>query len=367
MNVSKQVILGVVVLLGGVGLLYATLSQILTTDAQQAKQIEKNDKIATKMEVQVPTQTASMVAVAVLDNASQTASVPFETVTTTKSSVSKQNNTQKTSIDNETLAQIQQSTPINADESEIDDTQYIDDMAVAVATNTTTKNVAPITNDKISTNSVQTTAHTTHKPKTTTQETNVKKSPTKVNNRPSTYQVQAGEGLIQLARRFDVPLDILVQVNHLDKEKPLNVGQTLKIPTISEVQKIQKQNAEKERQRQQEIARKKQEALQKQQEQQRYQEAKAKLKEARQVVKETKATGTFGVQVALASDEKNAQEVVKKLIEAGYKVKTSETTRGIRIVVGPETGKIAALALKDTLNSDPRIPVDNAWVLDWDK
>ena len=82
-------------------------------------------------------------------------------------------------------------------------------------------------------------------------------------------------------------------------------------------------------------------------------------------MKETDAKGSFGVQVALAADQAKAQEIARKLQAAGYKVKTSQTTRGVRVVVGPETGKVAALALKDKVNSDPRLDTNNAWVLFW--
>lgn len=201
--------------------------------------------------------------------------------------------------------------------------------------------------------------------------------------RPGSYQVKRGEGLIGLSRRYNVPVEALAAANGLSQNASLHVGQTLQIPSASQVNRlkqeaVQKEQqrlaeiarkkqeaAQKEQQRLAEIARKKQEALQKQQEKQNYQAAQQKLKDARQTVKETDAKGNFGVQVALAADEAKAQEIAKKLQAAGYKVKTSKTTRGVRVVVGPETGKVAALALKDKVNSDPRIGMNNAWVLYW--
>lgn len=183
--------------------------------------------------------------------------------------------------------------------------------------------------------------------------------------RPSRYQVAKGEGLISLSRRYNVPVEILATANGLDKNAALRVGQTLNIPSANEVNRLQQQAIQQEQQRQQQIARKKQEALQKEQQKQQYQAAQQKLKEARQIAKSTDAKGSFGVQVALAADEAKAEEVAKKLQAAGYQVKTSPTSRGVRVVVGPETGKIAALALKDKINADPRVPVDNGWVLYW--
>ena len=121
----------------------------------------------------------------------------------------------------------------------------------------------------------------------------------------------------------------------------------------------------KEQKRQQEIAQKKLEAQQQAQKKQAFQAAQDNLRQARQTVKQTDAKGTFGVQVALATDQKKASEITQKLQAAGYKVKTTQTSKGVRIVVGPEKGKVAALALKDKLNNDSRVDVNSGWVLYW--
>lgn len=246
-------------------------------------------------------------------------------------------------------------------------------------------------------------------------------------NNSGAYQVKAGEGLIGLSRRYNVPVDVLASVNNLNTTSSLRVGQTITIPTAAQVNRItqqtqareqQRQNeitrkkqeaeqkkqqallqqqqevarkkqeaAQKEQQKQQEIARKKQEAQLKEQlkEQKRQQEiaqkkleaqqqaqkkqafqaAQDNLRQARQTVKQTDVKGTFGVQVALATDQKKASEITQKLQAAGYKVKTTQTSKGVRIVVGPEKGKVAALALKDKLNNDSRVDVNSGWVLYW--
>ncbi len=93
--------------------------------------------------------------------------------------------------------------------------------------------------------------------------------------------------------------------------------------------------------------------------------AQKKLQQARVTAKKENARGTFGVQVALAADQASADKVAAKFKKAGYRTKTSQTTRGVRVIVGPERGKVAALALKDKINSDPRTGVKNAWVLYW--
>ena len=202
-------------------------------------------------------------------------------------------------------------------------------------------------------------------------------------NNPGTYQVKAGEGLIGLSRRYNVPVDVLASVNNLNTTSNLRVGQTITIPTAAQVNRItqqaqareqqrqndmarKKQEAQlKEQKRQQEIAQKKLEAQQQAQKKQAFQAAQDNLRQARQTVKETDAKGTFGVQVALATDQKKASEITQKLQAAGYKVKTTQTSKGVRIVVGPEKGKVAALALKDKLNNDSRVDVNSGWVLYW--
>lgn len=202
-------------------------------------------------------------------------------------------------------------------------------------------------------------------------------------NNPGTYQVKAGEGLIGLSRRYNVPVDVLASVNNLNTTSNLRVGQTITIPTAAQVNRITQQTQAREQQRQNEMARKKQEeqlkeqkrqqeiaqkkleAQQQAQKKQAFQAAQDNLRQARQTVKETDAKGTFGVQVALATDQKKANEITQKLQAAGYKVKTTQTSKGVRIVVGPEKGKVAALALKDKLNNDSRVDVNSGWVLYW--
>lgn len=202
-------------------------------------------------------------------------------------------------------------------------------------------------------------------------------------NNPGTYQVKAGDGLIGLSRRYNVPVDVLASVNNLNTTSNLRVGQTITIPTAAQVNRITQQTQAREQQRQNDIARKKQEeqlkeqkrqqeiaqkkleAQQQAQKKQAFQAAQDNLRQARQTVKETDAKGTFGVQVALATDQKKANEITQKLQAAGYKVKTTQTSKGVRIVVGPEKGKVAALALKDKLNNDSRVDVNSGWVLYW--
>ncbi|MGP9689534.1 LysM peptidoglycan-binding domain-containing protein [Psychrobacter sp. AOP22-C1-C5] len=164
---------------------------------------------------------------------------------------------------------------------------------------------------------------------------------------PSDYQVKRGDGLIKLARQYNMPVEVLAQANNISPSTSLKLGQSIKIPSRSQVQRLEREAA---------AAEKSAEAKR---------EAQQKLSEARKEVKETDAKGSFGVQVALANDQGKADELAKKLQAAGYQVKTSPTSRGVRVIVGPERGKIAALALKDKINSDPKVNTSGAWVLYW--
>ena len=175
---------------------------------------------------------------------------------------------------------------------------------------------------------------------------------------PSDYEVKRGDGLIKLARQYNVPVAVLAQANDISPSASLRLGQNITIPSRAQVQRLEREAAAAEQARQKEAALAKKTAEAKR-------EAQQKLSEARKEVKETDAKGSFGVQVALANDQNRADDLVKKFQAAGYQVKTSRTSRGVRVVVGPERGKIAALALKDKINSDPKVNTTGAWVLYW--
>ena len=186
-----------------------------------------------------------------------------------------------------------------------------------------------------------------------------KKTPPKS---PSDYQVKRGDGLIKLARQYDMPVEVLAQANNISPSTSLQLGQNITIPSRNQVQRLEREAANAEQAR--EASRQKEEALAKKSVDAK-REAQQKLSEARKEVKETDAKGSFGVQVALANDQSKADEMAKKLQSAGYQVKTSPTSRGVRVIVGPERGKVAALALKDKINSDPKVNTTSAWVLYW--
>lgn len=164
---------------------------------------------------------------------------------------------------------------------------------------------------------------------------------------PADYTVKRGDGLIKLARKYNVPVEALAQANDISSSTSLQVGQELTIPSRKQIERLEREAA---------AAKESADARR---------EAQQKLREARKEVRETDAKGSFGVQVALASNQSSADEVAKKFKAAGYQVKTSVTSRGVRVIVGPERGKVAALALKDKINTDSQVDTSGAWVLYW--
>lgn len=71
------------------------------------------------------------------------------------------------------------------------------------------------------------------------------------------------------------------------------------------------------------------------------------------------------VQVAMAADQARADAVVAKLKASGYSARTSQTSRGVRILVGPARDRDAALALRNKVNQDPKLGTTGAWVINW--
>lgn len=71
------------------------------------------------------------------------------------------------------------------------------------------------------------------------------------------------------------------------------------------------------------------------------------------------------VQVALAANQANADAIVSKLRAKGYKITTSPTSKGIRIMVGPSKDREAADSARKRISSDASLNMKSAWVIDW--
>ena len=443
MKFSKQALLGTTVLLGGSVLLYATMHQVLNAPAKPAansQQVIAKPKTDKQSAISNEPLTAD---IATEKNLLAQKQKEREQRVAAQEQQAQQYMTEQQRIEAEALARSRAENQLYANKNAANTSSVVASSVTAI----TQPVVKPRPVDTVAAtpqtqaavpNTVQNTAQTQNAAKTqNTAQIVATPKPTvtapvvaqpqpvakATPSNPGAYQVKAGEGLIGLSRRYNVPVDVLASVNNLSTTSNLRVGQTITIPTAAQVNRItqqaqareqQRQNeitrkkqeaerkkqqalleqqqevsrkkqeaAQKEQQKQQEIARKKQEAQLKEQKRQQeiaqkkleaqqqaqkkqaFQAAQDNLRQARQTVKQTDVKGTFGVQVALATDQKKASEITQKLQAAGYKVKTTQTSKGVRIVVGPEKGKVAALALKDKLNNDSRVDVNSGWVLYW--
>ena len=406
MKFSKQALLGTTVLLGGSVLLYATMHQVLNAPAKPAANSQQVIAKPTTDKQSAISNEPLTADVATEKNLLAQKQKEREQRVAAQEQQAQQYMTEQQRIEAEALARSRAENQLYANKNATNTNSVVASSVTAITQPVVKPRpvdtvAAPPQSQVAVPNSVQNTAQTQNaaqtRSATQTKEQAATPKPTvtapavaqpqpaakATPSNPGTYQVKAGDGLIGLSRRYNVPVDVLASVNNLNTTSNLRVGQTITIPTAAQVNRITQQTQAREQQRQNEMARKKQEAQLKEQKRQQeiaqkkleaqqqaqkkqaFQAAQDNLRQARQTVKQTDVKGTFGVQVALATDEKKANEITQKLQAAGYKVKTTQTSKGVRIVVGPEKGKVAALALKDKLNNDSRVDVNSGWVLYW--
>ena len=406
MKFSKQALLGTTVLLGGSVLLYATMHQVLNAPAKPAANSQQVIAKPTTDKQSAISNEPLTADIATEKNLLAQKQKEREQRVAAQEQQAQQYMTEQQRIEAEALARSRAENQLYANKNAANTNSVVASSVTAITQPVVKPRpvdtvAAPPQTQAAVPNSVQNTAQSQSaaqtRSATQTKEQAATPKPTvtapavaqpqpaakATPSNPGTYQVKAGDGLIGLSRRYNVPVDVLASVNNLNTTSSLRVGQTITIPTAAQVNRITQQAQAREQQRQNEMARKKQEeqlkeqkrqqeiaqkkleAQQQAQKKQAFQAAQDNLRQARQTVKQTDAKGTFGVQVALATDQKKANEITQKLQAAGYKVKTTQTSKGVRIVVGPEKGKVAALALKDKLNNDSRVDVNSGWVLYW--
>ena len=71
------------------------------------------------------------------------------------------------------------------------------------------------------------------------------------------------------------------------------------------------------------------------------------------------------VQVAMAESQAKADSMVAQLRAKGYKVRTSTTNKGVRVLVGPEKDTATASATKQKIEQDSSLNMKGAWVSHW--
>lgn len=167
-------------------------------------------------------------------------------------------------------------------------------------------------------------------------------TPQKTNN--GQHKVVRGDGLIKLSRQYGVPVSALAQANNMGRDDPLPLGKTIKIPSKTQVARLERDAKERKAQK---IA---------------TERVEKRLKEARQRGSDGDGNARYGVQVSLANNQTKADELAKKYRDAGYTVRTSQTSRGVRVLVGSEKNQDAAAALRDKIKNDSRVDGSGAWV-----
>lgn len=154
------------------------------------------------------------------------------------------------------------------------------------------------------------------------------------------HTVKSGDTLIKLSHQYGIPVSVIATANNMGRNDALTVGKNIKIPSKSEAQKIAKANEAK---------------AQKAEAKKTDEKAKADTK------KSNKVPTHYSVQVGLVSKDK-ADALAKQYRQAGYKVQTSQTSRGVRILVGKTKTEAEANALKNKIIKDSRVKTDGAWV-----
>ncbi|WP_025470572.1 SPOR domain-containing protein [Acinetobacter lactucae] len=71
------------------------------------------------------------------------------------------------------------------------------------------------------------------------------------------------------------------------------------------------------------------------------------------------------VQVALASNQNKANRIQSQLEAKGYKVVTSSTTKGIRVMIDPANDYTIAQIIREKIIADNSLNMQSAWVFKW--
>ena len=169
-----------------------------------------------------------------------------------------------------------------------------------------------------------------------------KKEPVKAETKKAPkgqHTVQQGDTLIKLSHQYGIPVSVLASANGIGRNDTLTVGKNIKIPSKDEAQKIAKANDTKKAD----------------------DKTKTDTKAKTDTKKSNKVPTHYSVQVGLVSKDK-ADALAKQYRQAGYKVQTSQTSRGVRILVGSTKTEAEANALKNKIIKDSRVKTDGAWV-----
>lgn len=179
-----------------------------------------------------------------------------------------------------------------------------------------------------------------------------------------TYEVQAGETWQGIANRHGVSVAALAEANGMTRHDLLRAGRSIKIPSASQVARLERDNKAREAKAKQEAA--KSEASKSSDTTKNKSTQKSDTKKS-DTKTETKSqnpqmSGRYTVQVAISPDKEKVDEIVKQYRAAGYRVTTSSTSRGLRVLVGNEKSEEGAKALRKKIADDSRVSAPGAFV-----
>lgn len=177
-----------------------------------------------------------------------------------------------------------------------------------------------------------------------------KNTQTKAPVKAGTHDVQRGETWQGIANRYGISVAALVEANGMTHNDILRAEHRIKIPSASQIARLERDN-------------KAREAASKDDNKKSDNQPQSKTdKKTESKSQSSQTSERYMVQVAISPDKDRVDEVIKKYRDAGYKVTTSNTSRGLRILIGNEKTEEEAKALRTKIAADSRVPSSGAFV-----
>ena len=177
-----------------------------------------------------------------------------------------------------------------------------------------------------------------------------KNTQTKAPVKAGTHDVQRGETWQGIANRYGISVAALVEANGVTRNDILRAERRIKIPSASQIARLERDY-------------KARESASKDGNKKSDNQPQSKTdKKTESKSQSSQTSERYMVQVAISPDKDRVDEVVKKYRDAGYKVTTSNTSRGLRILVGNEKTEEEAKALRTKIAADSRVPSSGAFV-----
>ena len=177
-----------------------------------------------------------------------------------------------------------------------------------------------------------------------------KNTQTKAPVKAGTHDVQRGETWQGIANRYGISFLVLRGPTGATRTDILRAERRIKIPSASQIARLERDN-------------KARESASKDGNKKSDNQPQSKTdKKTESKSQSSQTSERYMVQVAISPDKDRVDEVVKKYRDAGYKVTTSNTSRGLRILVGNEKTEEEAKALRTKIAADSRVPSSGAFV-----